>query len=271
MTNHEATAKAFFGSYTNDGVIGIPCDHNPKKLAVTCWDCGPKQFAAALASAEGGAMDRSAVYYGEVIAQLRAKLKDEHDEAEHYRLEASNVYLANENIQEEVAQLRAKLEEAEREEAKWIENHCEDGVKILNLEAKLAEAERNYKHDHQLALDQASIVIEANTECNRLKAERDNLRAKLADTDQICNTVISRMNELKAERDAAEAAIRDTHDLAHEKITQLEGAAFVRGLERAKEIEVWPTGGDPIERVGFAMGVDAKNDAIAAEIAKAGK
>ena len=73
----------------------------------------------------------------------------------------------------EIAELSAEVARRDEKIAGLLESlDAHDGF-IAQLRAEVERLTKLYEHDHQLCLDQASIVIEANTECNKLKAERD--------------------------------------------------------------------------------------------------
>lgn len=103
-----------------------------------------------------------------LAAALAENAKADYDEAEHYRIEASNVYLANENLQAELAQLRAKLAEAEKpllSESDLIEyyktqmvEHRENAI-ANRKRAEQAEAERDAAYVQ--GLERAKEIIRA--------------------------------------------------------------------------------------------------------------
>lgn len=194
------------------------------------------------------------------IARLKAAIKDEHDEAEHYRLEASSVYLANENLQQEIARLKEqlnprncpkcespspRLHPAMQHEGEVQEcNHPFHAVadrdrlnkEIADLRAKLAQKEYNPDKPFDYVPPDAEIArLERDWQEERQAVVE--LRAKLAEAQ----------TDLALAR--SDARIRSDADL-------------VRGLERAKGI---------VSTYGWNHGVSQIAGAIAAEIAKVGK
>jgi len=175
------------------------------------------------------------------IAKLKAELEAHYKEAEHYRIEASNVYLANEELQEQVAETpqadhwrrkadhfleRAKKAEAELKAAR--EQLARKDVEREGLARTYDKTVERLERELQAARGQRFIVT--GLMINKLEQERDEARrqaeewkhraiggtCRILSEGDACDCAICRRDKEIAElsKQAAEAAARQRELIA---------------------------------------------------------
>lgn len=82
-----------------------------------------------------------------------------------------------------VSDLESQLAQARAKNDEWkglFNSYARNGATRMVMEQRqeIERVTKFYEHDHKLAIEQAKIVLEANTECNQLRAELAALKAK---------------------------------------------------------------------------------------------
>jgi hypothetical protein len=140
---------------------------------------------------------------------IAAALKAHWDEAEHYRIEASNVYLANENLQEQLAAAQGEIAALKARIAEQDEQMDRADKHTAEIMVKLEAAEREVEQVQSLHDECFNKLVDVENERDAAYMaglEAAFIMAKTVDdapsSDQLCVAFDEFFNDLQALIDA---------------------------------------------------------------------